>query len=86
MSETVYVVLTRKPASASELARKSLLRTGEELNVRFRPLHPGVKDEELQRFYIAETSDPKAAAQLIRNLSNAEGVEAAYVKPRDAMP
>jgi len=86
MSEIVYVVLERGLASASERVRKSLLRTGQELNVHLRPLHPGVNDEELRRFYIAEASSPKAAAELVRDLRSAEGVEAAYVKPPDALP
>jgi hypothetical protein len=82
----VYVVLRHEPAATIASARASLLRAGKELNVRFRPLHPGADDDDLSRFYIAETGSAQDADQIVQKLGHAESIEAAYVKPPDAAP
>lgn len=49
-------------------------------------MHPGEPDPALSRFFWVEIPDPSRAESAASALTVLEGVEAAYVKPRDALP
>jgi hypothetical protein len=86
MSEPVYVVLASDFESNLQSLQIAFDKLTRQFHVHFRPLHPGVDDIEMRRFYVAEASDPLTAVRLVNQLQNIEGVEAAYVKSRDALP
>lgn len=67
------------PGSPVEEATKAARLVGTD----FVPQHPGSRDPELARWYVAELQDPAAAERLARALRDTPGVEAAYVKPAD---
>lgn len=50
------------------------------------PMHPGEEDPSLSRFFSVEVPDPDRANRAAEALSDLDGVEAAYVKPPDALP
>ncbi|SBP88460.1 hypothetical protein THIARS_70080 [Thiomonas delicata] len=65
---------------------QSLKRLVHEAGLVLRPMHPGVADPELQAYFIAdapETVDTRVAVERIRACP---AVQAAYVKPPDALP
>lgn len=49
------------------------------------PMHPGVSDAELGRFAIARVA-PSAVELVVERLRRCAEVDAAYVKPGDALP
>jgi hypothetical protein len=49
------------------------------------PMHPGVSDPELQRFFVVEVPDPRVP-ELLDQLRQQPAVQAAYVKPPEALP
>ena len=53
---------------------------------RMRPLSPGAWDPQLSRYFVVDVPDPAEAVALRERLSALPGVEAAYVKPADALP
>ena len=65
---------------------QSLMRLLHEAGLALRPMHPGVTDPELQVYFIVdapETVDTQVAVERIRACP---AVQAAYVKPPDALP
>ncbi|HEX2080049.1 MAG TPA: hypothetical protein VHG08_20185 [Longimicrobium sp.] len=88
------ITLVLRPDVAEELrsprpapgAARALLETAGAMGVALRPTHPGATDALLVPFYHAEVPDPTAAGQVLERLRAAEGVEAAYLKPPEALP
>jgi hypothetical protein len=52
---------------------------------RIRAMMPGVQDQQLSRYFVVDVPDHEAAA-LRERLSQLPEVEAAYLKPVDALP
>lgn len=52
----------------------------------FAPMHPGEEDPSLSRFFVVDVPDASQVDEAARALADLEGVEAAYVKPPDALP
>jgi hypothetical protein len=65
---------------------RELLRLGEELGIRFRPLHPHTEDPRLARYFMAEVPDRSAAQNVLARLRECAAVEAVYLKPPDELP
>jgi malic enzyme len=65
---------------------RELLRLGQELGIRFRPLHPGAEDPRLASYFVVEVADAAAARNVAARLRDCEAVEAAYQKPPDEPP
>jgi hypothetical protein len=57
-----------------------------QLGVALEPIHPGTEDPELTRYFTAEAPDQATAERVIARLQQSKAVEAAYLKPPDAMP
>jgi hypothetical protein len=56
------------------------------LGVRILPMHPGVQDEELSRYFYAEFDDLSRAEDLTERLGKVPSVDWAYVKPPEGPP
>ena len=56
------------------------------LGVVLEPIHPGTSDPDLTRYFTVEAPDQATAERVIAGLQQSKAVEAAYVKPPDAMP
>jgi hypothetical protein len=67
-------------------ASRELLQAAAELGLTLVPLHPGVEVAPLSTYFHARVQDYAAAEQVIGRLLQCPAVEAAYVKPLDAMP
>jgi hypothetical protein len=88
------ITLKVRPTIASELqaqrARSSqatdLLELTRKLGVSIRPTHPGTADPGLSSYFTLESGDEDAIQGVLEQLRANEGVEAAYVKPRDELP
>ena len=71
-----------QPAAKSQ----ELLQTVEDLGVALVPVHPGASDPYLAPYFTIEVPDTETAERTIERLRQSTAVEAAYIKPRDAMP
>lgn len=56
------------------------------LGINLRPMHPGVNDPVLSRYFYIETPDQTAAERVIAQLQQCKSVEAAYLKPPEGPP
>lgn len=65
---------------------QELSETAEELGVVLEPLHPDVEDPRLALYFTVEVPDPATAQEVIARLQHCQAIEAAYVKPPDALP
>ena len=81
--EVASAILGRKSADATA---RDLLDAARDLGVRLQPLHPHVADPRLASYFIAEVPAGATAQQVIDGLGKCKAVEAAYVKPQDAIP
>lgn len=73
-----------QPLARGETANpqvREILRLGEELGLRFQPLHPQTGDPQLARYFTAEVADGPAAQAVADRLREHAAVEAAYLKP-----
>jgi hypothetical protein len=50
------------------------------------PMHPGIVDGELDRYYFADVDDPVRAAEVADRLARIPSVDGAYVKPPEGPP
>ena len=90
----VQITIRVRPEAARGLRQRQattpvtseLFRTAEDLGVELEPMHPQVSDINLASYYTAEVADIVAAEQAIARLQRCEAVEAAYIKPPDALP
>ena len=57
-----------------------------QLGVALKSIHPGTADPDLTRYFTVEAPDQATAERVIARLRQSKAVEAAYVKPLDAMP
>ncbi len=82
--EDVASALHRRQSSTT--ASRELSQVMDELGVALEPIHPGAEDPYLAPYFTVEVPDTATAERVIARLQNCEAVEAAYVKPPDAMP
>jgi hypothetical protein len=71
-----------RPSAESE----ELLQTAASLGVRLEPIHPGTEDPILISYFTVAVSDPDSVELVLDRLRQCRAVEAAYVKPPDALP
>jgi hypothetical protein len=57
-----------------------------DLGVTLEPMHPGAESPRLSNSFAVEVPDAATAEQVINRLQNCEAVEAAYLKPPEALP
>jgi len=57
-----------------------------QLGLVLEPIHPGTLDPDLVRYFTVEAPDQATAQRVIAQLRQSKAVEAAYLKPPDAMP
>lgn len=57
-----------------------------DLGVTLEPIHPGVESPRLANSFAVEVTDAVTAEQVINRLQCCEAVEAAYLKPPEALP
>lgn len=57
-----------------------------EVGATLEPVHPGTTDAELARSFTLDVPDLELAARVAERLRALPSVEAAYVKPADALP
>jgi hypothetical protein len=50
------------------------------------PMHPGAEDPLLTPWFIIEAPDLPTAEQVVASLQHHRAIEAAYIKPPDALP
>jgi hypothetical protein len=72
-------------AGPSSRAARQLLAAVQDAGAELYPTHPGEDDDILLPFFTVEVPDDRAQ-ELQRAIAATEGVEAAYMKPPDALP
>ncbi len=72
----------RQPAPRSE----EVASATRELGVAMVPIHPGIEDGELMRYFAIEVPSQPVADRVIERLRRCAAIEAAYVKPPEALP
>lgn len=77
----ISVQLTEAAARSGEVATAAVGP-----GVSLVPTHPGTDDPVLARFYLVEVADEAEADHVLARLRAAPEVEAAYLKPPDALP
>jgi hypothetical protein len=76
----------RGPDSASAGLPLDLKEAASRLGIDVRPMHPGVDDPALARYFYVEAPDQPAAERVIAQLQKLRGVEAAFLKPPEGPP
>jgi hypothetical protein len=72
----------RKPCPEMEELANSM----HELGLSLIPIHPGVEDEDLMRYFAVEVPDRSSADGVVQRLRQCAAVDAAYIKPPDELP
>jgi hypothetical protein len=71
--------------SVPSAVSRHLLDVLDRLGVKLSPMHPGVSDENLKTYFTSNVPDARVS-EIQQELLRTEGVEAAYIKPADALP
>ena len=71
---------TKSPDASADWLRQLADELGS-----LRPMHPGASDPVLQTYFTVEVPDAAKAQQVISKLLKSRGVQAAYVKPPEAL-
>jgi hypothetical protein len=86
MYVTIRVRQAPGAAAESSLAPEDLREAAAAVGIAIHPMHPGILDPELARWFYAEVEDPDRATALTDRLRAIESVEAAYVTPPEGPP
>ena len=81
---TARVLHEAAPAARDEDGE--MIRTVQELGITLEPLHPGTTDPVLRTFFMFHLPESDTAARAAERLRQCHAVEAAYAKPRPALP
>lgn len=65
---------------------EELNRVTKQLGMVLEPIHPGTEDPDLIRYFTIEAPNQATAQRVITRLQQSKAIEAAYLKPPDAMP
>jgi hypothetical protein len=90
----MHVTLRVLPGVARTLHHKQrlsveseeLVQASKELGLTLEPVHPGVEDAELMRYFAVEVPNLAVSEKVIRRLRQCAAIDAAYVKPPDELP
>lgn len=77
----MQITLQVAHSEADELARRLQAR-----GLSLKPMHPGVDDPQLASYFLLEVPEEDTAEEVMRELLQLPAVEAAYIKPPDALP
>jgi hypothetical protein len=80
ISKELQDALQQKKVSSTA---KKIIEGVQKLNAKIRPLHPGIDDPALSRYFIVELPRGANANQEIPKLNKLPGITAAYAKPQD---
>ena len=75
-----------RPSGGESTVPPDVANAASELGSRAEPMHPGVIDPELSRFFVLEVPDRDAAEGAAARLQQIPSVESAYWKPPDEAP
>jgi hypothetical protein len=78
--------LSRSMRDASVTSSCPFREAAAEFFEQIRPVHPHDSGPDLARYYRVEIADPARAEAARQRLASVPGVEAAYLKPDDALP
>lgn len=89
----MYVTVRLAPDVARALHHREQTARSEEvasatreLGVTLVPIHPGIEDGELMRYFAIEVPSQPVADGVIQRLRRCAAIDAAYVKPPEALP
>lgn len=82
-AETAHQLRYRQPPND---ATRELLSAIEELHVELQPIHAGLPDHELGKYFSVEVADGETGERVRETLASCSGVEGAYLKPADELP
>lgn len=88
------LVVQLSPSAAADLAAgepktsaaQAVSRAVQSAGGTVSPMHPGTADPALASYFSVDLSGGESAADLAEKLNRLPSVEAAYVKPEDALP
>ena len=63
-----------------------LLRVVQELGLSLQPIHPGIDDAELMRYFALQVPNSALGEEVSRRLRQCSAIDAAYVKPQAEPP
>ena len=86
MSVEVTLMFSTAAARAIREGGDDLVQVVREFGATLEPMHPDSHDVELQCFYTAQVPDDADVENVIDQLRQSEGIEAAYVKPPGEPP
>lgn len=75
-----------RPNEHDTSGTREIAEAAREMGIVLKPMHPGVNDQELARYFTVEVPDAKTAESVIARLRNSQAIETAYLKPSDALP
>ncbi|MCH8147425.1 MAG: hypothetical protein IH987_05430 [Planctomycetes bacterium] len=81
--EAAHELQNRQPLNDTT---QELMDIAEECKVALEPVHPQIPDPELATYFSVQVADPEIGERIRKRLSGCDCVEAAYIKPLDALP
>lgn len=89
MQVTVHV----RPDTALKLREQQttpeadeVIQAAKDVGAVLKPMYPDVEDPRLANLFTVEVPDTSTAERVVNRLQNSRAVEAAYLKPPDALP
>ncbi len=86
----MYVTIRVRPSARAEGDASGvppdLAVAAADLGLSILPMHPGVADDELSRYFQVDLADIGAAEAVAERLGQVPSVDAAYVKPPEGPP
>lgn len=82
-ADVARLLATRRPLTAEAAELTQILS---QFGVTLEPLHPDTDDPELQTHFWINVSEQALAERILQRLHQLKVIQAAYLKPPDAMP
>ncbi len=82
-ADVARLIATRRPLTAEAAELMQILAP---FGVTLEPLHLGTDDPELQTHFWVNVPDQAVAERILQRLHQLKVIQAAYLKPPDAMP
>lgn len=80
--EAAQALHQRQPATTES---QEVLKAARSLGVELKPMHPDIDDPYLNPYFTIDVPDAATAERVIARLRHCKAIEAAYIKPPDAM-
>ena len=65
---------------------QEVVQTAKDLGISLEAMHPGVRDPRLASTFVVEVPDAVMAERVTSRLQHCQAIEAAYLKPPEALP